>query len=113
MNCEIICGDAKITEFEHEESIRESKENRLVSYAMLMLRLQEMCGLTYKEARAYLMPHWESEKRFAEDIGITIESVRSLRRRAVHKVQCSGFRLSQIVGGYGNILLTDLTFELL
>jgi len=81
------------------------EEKFAISYAMIMWKLQEMCGLTYKEARAHLICHWETEKIFAEDLGITLESVRKLKSRAAWKVRSSGFTMEQIVGKYGAIFL--------
>ena len=60
-----------------------------------------MCDLTYREARAYLLPHIETQEELSEDLGITKGSVKNLRRRAAWKVQSSGFTLSEIVGRYG------------
>jgi len=79
------------------------EEKFAISYAMIMWKLQEMCGLTYKEARAHLIYHWETEKNFAKDLNITLGSVRKLKRRAARKVRDSGFTMEQIVGKYGAI----------
>ena len=88
-----------------DEGYRESvKEKFRTSYAMLMLRLQEMCGLTYREARAYLVHHRETEERMAEDLGITTAAVKNLKSRAAWKVRCSGYDLAEIVGDHGLIL---------
>jgi hypothetical protein len=91
-------------------------EKYRVSYAMVMWKLQEMCGLTYKEARAYLLYHRETAERFAEDLGITVASVHKLKKRATWKVESSGFSLEQIAGKYDTILyrfveLHDTTFS--
>ena len=83
----------------------EWKEKIRISYAMAMWKLQEMCGLTYKEARAYLLHYRESEEKFAKDLNITVASVRKLKNRAAQKVRSSGFSREQIFGKYNIICL--------
>jgi len=80
------------------------EEKFTISYAMIMWKLQELCGLTYKEARAHLLHYRETEKDFAEDLNITVESVRKLKRRAAWKVRSSGSDLRQIAGKYDAVL---------
>jgi hypothetical protein len=82
-----------------------------ISYAMVMWKLQELCGLTYKEARAHLMHYWESERYFAGDLNITIESVRKLQRRAAWKVRNSGYDIRQIAGKYDDIFRCFVSFD--
>ena len=79
------------------------KEKFTISYAMVMWKLQELCGLTYKEARAHLMHYWEPEEKFAADLNISIASVRKLQSRAAWKVRSSGFDIRQIAGKYDAI----------
>jgi hypothetical protein len=74
-----------------------------ISYAMVMWKLQELCGLTYKEARAYLLYYWETEENYARDLNIAVASIRKLRSRAVWKVRNSGFDDRQIAGKYYDI----------
>lgn len=92
-----------MTESEYNERLREIEEKEYSSYAVLMLRLQEMCGLTYREARAYLLPHRETQDELSKDLGISVGSVKNLRRRAAWKVQSSGFSLMEIIGRYGAV----------
>ena len=84
------------------------EESYAVSYAMVMWKLQEMCGLSYKEARAYLQRHWETEEDLAEDLGITVASVRKLGSRAAWKVRNSGFEIGEICGKYDMILFRSV-----
>ena len=83
--------------------LEEIEEKIAISYAMLMLKLQEMCGLTYREARAHLLHYWENEEDFAEDMNISIASVRKLQNRAAWKVRSSGFDIHQLAGKYNHV----------
>jgi len=70
------------------------------TYAMNMLQLQEKCGLTYKEARAFLIRYRESVSVMAMDLGLSSHSVYNLQRRAKRKVESSGHTLKEIFGEY-------------
>jgi len=86
-----------------QDQLEALKEKFTISYAMIMWKLQELCGLTYKEARAHLLYHWETEKNFANDLNITSASVRKLQNRAARKVRDSGFSMDRIAGKYDAI----------
>jgi len=85
------------------EAAEAIRERYRISYAMVMWKLQELCGLTYKEARAHLMRYWEPEEKFAADLNISIASVRKLQSRAAWKVRSSGFDIRQMAGKYDAI----------
>jgi hypothetical protein len=72
-----------------------------------MLKLQELCGMTYKEARAYLMAYEETPESFAEDLGIDVRSVRNIYQRAVLKMDSSGYSLYRIMERYGKLPFVD------
>jgi hypothetical protein len=78
-------------------------EPAMISYGMCMWRLQEMCGLSYKEARAYMSDSRESSEQLAEAFGSSVTAVRNLARRAREKIQVSGYTLGDIFCRYGMI----------
>ncbi|MDR0309241.1 MAG: hypothetical protein LBH88_00570, partial [Candidatus Methanoplasma sp.] len=53
-------------------------EEATISYGMCIWRLQEMCGLTYREARAYMAYPRETRVELAEIFEITPVAVRHL-----------------------------------
>jgi len=85
-----------------------TENDKFATYAIIMLKLQELCGMTYKEARAYLMAYNESAEGLAEDLGISIRSVRKIYQRASLKVDSSGFTLYGIMERYGKLPFVDL-----
>lgn len=93
---------------EEIDRIHAGEELRDITYAMNMLALQEKAGLTYKEARAHLSPHWELTGGMAEDLGIDVHSVYNLQRRAKKKIEASGFTEEEIYGKWTPIRRTIL-----
>ena len=89
---------------EPRDELEHLGEPAMTSYAMLMWRLQEMCGLTYKEARAHLMDPREDHWVLAETFGVTLAAVVSLQTRAMNKIKSSGYSLEEIYGNYGYIM---------
>ncbi|MDR3206126.1 MAG: hypothetical protein LBT41_03400 [Candidatus Methanoplasma sp.] len=69
-------------------------------YAMCVLRLQELAGLPYKEARVYLSDRWESEEEVMDDLDLSRTAFRNLVRRSREKVSASGFSDAEIFGDY-------------
>ena len=70
------------------------------TYAMNMVQLQEKAGLTYREARAFLVPYRENNFAMAQDLGITVNAVYNLQRKAKEKIDGSGLSLKEIYGEY-------------
>lgn len=68
------------------------------AYEHCLVALQEKAGLTYREARAYLMSNWEPEGALAKEWGITTEAVYNFVRRAEAKIGKSGLTLDEIYG---------------
>ncbi|MCL2142847.1 MAG: hypothetical protein FWH44_01110 [Methanomassiliicoccaceae archaeon] len=66
------------------------------TYAINMLQLQEKVGLTYKEARAFLIPYRENAHAMAHALDIDIHSVYNLQRKAKKKIKDSGYSLEEI-----------------
>jgi|GEM_PF-6477270 len=73
--------DGMISDLEREEEIK---------YAVCMLRLQSRAGLTFKEARAYMCPHYEVLETIVIEYGITMQAAYNLARRARNKVAAAG-----------------------
>lgn len=84
--------------------LNDQQERMNISYAMIMLKLQELCGLSYREARAHIIDYWETPEKMAEDLGITVASVRRSQNRAAWKVKNSGYKIDDIAGKYDDIL---------
>ena len=93
---------------EYMASAEEEDKSRLAPYAIILLKLQELCGMTYREARAHLMAYRETEDHFAKDMGITVQSARNICRRAAWKMECSGFDLYEIMERYGRLPVIDI-----
>jgi len=70
------------------------------TYAMNMLQLQETCGLTYREARAYLIPYRENTFSMATELGIGAHAIYNLKRKAKEKIEASGYTIEEIFGDY-------------
>ncbi|MDR3206125.1 MAG: hypothetical protein LBT41_03395 [Candidatus Methanoplasma sp.] len=83
-----------------------SEDDRL-KYAMCMLGLQEIAGLSYKEARVYLSSRWESEEEIMDDLDLSRAAFRNLVRRSREKVSTSGFSDAEIFGDYALKERTD------
>lgn len=75
-------------------------EEVIISYGMCVWRLQEMCGLTYKEARAHMAYPRETRGELAETFGITPAAVRNLQNRAAMKIRNSGYNPDEVYGKY-------------
>ena len=99
--------DVSVSKAEYMASVRSEETEKIAPYAVIMLKLQELCGMTYKEARAYLMAYKETEEHFAEDLGISMQSVRNIYRRAALKMKGSGFTLYEIMDAYGKLPFID------
>jgi DNA-directed RNA polymerase specialized sigma subunit len=84
---------------------REQRE----TYAMNMQQLQETAGLTYKEARAFLIYYRETVADMAEVLGISKTAVYNLQRKAKNKIALSGLTLEEIYGDYPPVD-TGITF---
>jgi len=70
-------------------------------YAMNMLQLQEKAGLTYKEARAFLIPYRDyTPWALADVFGIDVHAVYNLQRNAKKKIAASGYTLEEIYENY-------------
>ena len=63
-----------------------------------MERLQTRAGLSYKEARAYLIESYESTFTMADYFETSLQAVYNLQRRAKNKVKKSGMTLEEIFG---------------
>lgn len=77
---------------------KEQLEERKV-YALKMLELQEKVGLTYKEARVFLLSR--SSKMLYDlsmEWGITMEAVYNLSRRALRKLEAAGLDKQDYLG---------------
>lgn len=86
-----------------EEEITSAKQiirKRNETYAMNMVQLQEKADLTYREARAFLVPYRENNFAMAQALGITVNAVYNLQRKAREKIGASGFTLEEIYGEY-------------
>jgi hypothetical protein len=68
------------------------------TYDHCMSALRKKAGLTYREARAYLMPNWERPEVLAEEWGITTEALYDIVHSAEMKIQRSGLTLDEIYG---------------
>jgi len=86
------------------EEIAASKMMQMVErmwYAMNMLQLQEKAGLTYKEARAFLIPYRDiTPVHLADRLGVDVHAIYNLQRNAEKKIAASGYTLEEIYGEY-------------
>ncbi|MDR0334889.1 MAG: hypothetical protein LBH69_03285 [Methanomassiliicoccaceae archaeon] len=78
----------------------EGKEQSTIAYAMIMWKLQELCGLTYREARAHLVYYRETIEGLSKDLNISQAAARKLRSRAACKIADSYYTWQQIAGKY-------------
>ncbi|MCL2510350.1 MAG: hypothetical protein FWF07_04645 [Methanomassiliicoccaceae archaeon] len=99
--------ETSASEIGYTGSPKSEETENFATYAIIMLKLQELCGMTYKEARAYLMAYEETPENFAEDLGINIRSVRKIYQRAALKMESSGFTLYNIMERYGKLPFVD------
>jgi hypothetical protein len=67
-------------------------------YAIAMWMLEEKAGLSYKEARVYLMDHRETIDSLEQEFGVTRKAIFNLMRRADRKVESSGMTALEIIG---------------
>jgi hypothetical protein len=70
------------------------------TYAVNMLQLQEKAGLTYKEARAFLIPYRENVLSMSEGIAVSVHAIYNLQRKAKRKIDATGLTLEEIFGDY-------------
>ncbi|MDR0508767.1 MAG: hypothetical protein LBG63_02945 [Candidatus Methanoplasma sp.] len=76
-------------------------EAEYINYAVCMLNLQEVAGLTYREARARMIIHvHELEETVAEEWGITVEDVYKLEAAAEDKIASLGMTQKDLFGKY-------------
>jgi len=85
------------------------------TYAVNMLQLQEICGLTYREARAFLIEYRENNITMAQDLDIDIHAIYNLKRKAKKKIEASGLTLEEIFGDHmpvsrGHILPSPVAY---
>ncbi|MCL1984024.1 MAG: hypothetical protein FWG58_01335 [Methanomassiliicoccaceae archaeon] len=83
--------------YEVEKTLQKSAMDDLIR-TFQMERLQTRVGLSYKEARAYLIESYESTFTMADYFGTSLQAVYNLQRRAKSKVRKSGMTLEDIFG---------------
>jgi hypothetical protein len=69
-------------------------------YVMNMYQLQSIAGLTFKEARAFLLEWYGSVLDMAMDLGVGIHAIYNMQRRAKRKIAASGHTLDEIFVDY-------------
>ena len=62
--------------------------------------LQRSADLSYKEARAYLIDVYETPQVMADSLGVTLQAVYNMRRRAKKKVEECGMTEEEIFGEF-------------
>lgn len=78
--------------------MNKNEYNHGEAYEHSIVALQEKCGLSYREARAYLMANWEPVDDLAREWKVTPEAVYNLMRRAEEKIKKSGLTDEEIYG---------------
>jgi hypothetical protein len=85
---------------EEATELREREREHMTQYAMNMYLLQSEAGLSFKEARAVMIPYHETNDMMAIDLGTDVRAVYNLQRRAKKKIEKTGMSFEDIVGAY-------------
>jgi hypothetical protein len=98
-------GPSSEAAYEKWSEIFDPKSNP--AYAILMLKLQELCGMTDREARMYLSVYVEHIEDLVKDYGISTRELRKIYQSAELKMERSGHSLHCIMKKYGRLPYID------
>jgi hypothetical protein len=86
----IISEKAAAAEAEKKQDILSWWEGKIGrnEYIRVIYLLQDRAGLSFKEARAWLLPH-QFVRRLSEDWNCTEENIYKFRRRAADKIRAA------------------------
>lgn len=85
----------------HIKFMLENEYDHGEAYNHCMFALRNKAGLTYREARVYLMANWELPEAIIKEWGISEERLQEIFNSAELKIQRSGHTLDEIYGNNG------------